>query len=75
MKQPTSSTNMRSPDHRTRVRARSRLFHLIRDCCFKKNQISHMCIEQFKISKFIDKGKSVFSIHLTPLTYKMDGSG
>jgi hypothetical protein len=29
-------------------------------CCFEKIQTDHMSMEQFKISKFIDKGKSVF---------------
>jgi hypothetical protein len=35
-------------------------FIWLKDCCFQKNQIGHVSIEQFKISKFIDRDKSVF---------------
>jgi hypothetical protein len=36
-------------------------------------QTDYMFIEQFIISQFIVRGKSVFFIHLTPFIYKIDG--
>jgi hypothetical protein len=39
----------------------------------QKMQTDYMLIEQFIISQIIVRGKSVFSIHLTPLIYKIDG--